>query len=132
MATNQIQRFGQKMIRLVGDYSHNISIKRFSKYLQQIFTFPIISEWKLLSCHSNQSCYPTGTKTQLFVPLVYRCYMRNLVRIGFMTSEEMPFENVDRRRTTDAWLYYKLSDILNHKFYVHCSTVFLFVCSIKI
>ena len=27
-----------------------------------------------------------------------------------MASEEMSFENVDRqRRTTDAWLYYKLT-----------------------
>ena len=28
-------------------------------------------------------------KTQLFVPSAYRCYMWNLVRIGFMASEEM-------------------------------------------
>ena len=28
-----------------------------------------------------------------------------------MASEEMSFENVDgRRRTTDAWLYYKFTD----------------------
>ena len=39
-------------------------------------------------------------KTHLFVPPAYRCYMRNLLRIGFMASEEMSFENVDGRRTT--------------------------------
>ena len=26
-----------------------------------------------------------------------------------MASEEMSFENVDDERTTDAWLYYKLT-----------------------
>ena len=51
-----------------------------------------------ISCHSNQSSYPIGTKTQFFVPPAYRCYMWNLVRIGFMFSEEMSFENVDGRR----------------------------------
>ena len=39
--------------------------------------------------------------------------MWNLVRIGCMASEEMPFENVDGRRwrttTTDACLHYKLT-----------------------
>ena len=33
--------------------------------------------------------------------------MWNLVRIGFMVSEEMSFENVDGQWTTDACLYYK-------------------------
>ena len=34
-----------------------------------------------------------------------------MARIGFMTSEEMSFENVDNDdgRTTDACLYYKLT-----------------------
>ena len=32
-----------------------------------------------------------------------------LVSIGFMASEEMSFENVDDRQTTDAHLYYKLT-----------------------
>ena len=37
-------------------------------------------------CHSNQGSYPIGTKqnTFIFVPPDYRCYMWNLVRIGFM------------------------------------------------
>ena len=29
------------------------------------------------------------------------------VRMGFMASEEMSFENIARRWTKDAWLYYK-------------------------
>ena len=33
----------------------------------------------------------------------------NLTSINFMGSEEMSFENVDRRRTTDALLYCKLT-----------------------
>ena len=28
-----------------------------------------------ISCHSNQSSYPIGIKTQLFIPPTYRCYM---------------------------------------------------------
>ena len=36
-------------------------------------------------------------------------YMWNMVRIGFTASEEMSFENVDTQ-TTDAYLYYKLTD----------------------
>ena len=64
-----------------------------------VFTF---SHYKS-SCHSNQSYYPFGTK-YLFVPPANRCYMRNLVRIGSMATEEMSFENVDRRRTEDGCL----------------------------
>ena len=62
-----------------------------------------------ISCHSNQSSYPTGTKTQLFVPPTYRCYMCNMERIGLTVSEEMSFENVDGRTdngwTTDTFIY---------------------------
>ena len=42
-----------------------------------------------------QTQFAGGIKTTLFVPPAYRCYMRNMVRIGFMASEEMSFENVD-------------------------------------
>ena len=50
----------------------------------------------------------------LFVPCAYRFYMWIMVRIGYMASEEMSFENVDGwrttdERTTDAWLYCKLT-----------------------
>ena len=36
--------------------------------------------------------------------------MWNMTRIGLVASEEMLFENVDDDgRTTDAWLYFKLT-----------------------
>ena len=71
-----------------------------------IFIFSHYNSMATISCHSNQSSYPIGTKkTLLFVPPAYRCYM---ARIGFMASKEMSFENVDDGRT-DACLYYKLT-----------------------
>ena len=51
-------------------------------------------------CHSNQSSYQIGIKTQLFVPLAYRCYIGNMEIIGFTAPEEMSFEKDDRRQTT--------------------------------
>ena len=62
-----------------------------------------------ISCHSNQSSYPIGTKNTTFLPPTYRCYMSNMKRIGLTASEEMSFENVDRR-TTDTFIYYKLTN----------------------
>ena len=59
------------------------------------FHFSHYKSMATISCHSNQSSYPIGTKTISFVPPTYRCYMRNMARIGFMASEEMSFENVD-------------------------------------
>ena len=38
----------------------------------------------------------------LFVPPIYRCYVWNMARIGFMASEEMLFENVDDGWTMDG------------------------------
>ena len=48
-----------------------------------------------ISCHSNQSSYPTGTKNTVIRVPNYRCYMWNMERIGFTASEEKSFENVD-------------------------------------
>ena len=64
-----------------------------------------------INCHSNQSSYPIGTKTILFAPPDYRCFMWNTARIGFMVSEEMGdvVWICWRRRRTDACLYYKLT-----------------------
>ena len=62
------------------------------------FHFSHYKSVETISFHSNQSSYPIGTKTQLFVPPASRCYTWNLVRIGFMASEEMSFENVDGHR----------------------------------
>ena len=94
-----------KFICFIEDYSMNISVKLLSKYLQwgsNKCQFPLFlyESMETISCHSNQSSYPIGTKTQLFVPPAYRCYMWNVERIGFTASEEMSFEKFDRRRTT--------------------------------
>ena len=64
-----------------------------------------------ISCHSNQSSYPTGIKSITFVPPTCRCYVCNMERIGLTASWEMSFENVDGRRTADACIlvYYKLT-----------------------
>ena len=77
------------------------------------FHFSHYKSMETISFHSNQSSYPIGTKTQLFVPHIYRCYMWNMERIGFTASEEKSFENVDDGRKdgrmTDACLYCKLT-----------------------
>ena len=39
------------------------------------FHFSQYKSMATISCHSNQSSYPIGTKTQLIVPAAYRCYM---------------------------------------------------------
>ena len=72
-----------------------------------ILFFPHYKSTATISCHSNQSSYLIGTKKkkQLYsFPPSYRYYMWNMVRIGFMASEETSFENVDdgRRRRTDG------------------------------
>ena len=67
-----------------------------------------------ISCHSNQSSYPTGIKNITFLPPTYRCFVCNMERIGLTASEEKSFENVDGRRTNGQWtpdncIYYKLT-----------------------
>ena len=62
------------------------------------FHFSHYKSIEIVSWHSNQSSFLIGTKTHLFLPPAYRCYMWNLVRIGFMASEEMSLENIDRWR----------------------------------
>ena len=74
-----------------------------------------------ISCHSNQSSYPskkkkTKKKKQLFFPPTYRCCMCNMRTIDPVVSEKV-FEIVDDGRTYDgrrtdddgAWVYYKLT-----------------------
>ena len=89
-----------KLIWIVEDYSRNITIKKNLNTCSGTakianFHFSHYKSMETINFHSNHSSYPIGTKTQLFVPPAYRCYMWNLVRIGFMTSEAMSFENVD-------------------------------------
>ena len=65
-----------------------------------IFIFPIVSQWQ-------PEFLPDWDKNNnnIITP-AYRCYILNIVRIGFMASVEMSFENVDdgRRRTDDGCL----------------------------
>ena len=67
------------------------------------FHFSHYKSVETISFHSNQSSYPIETKNKIIRSPrpAYRRYMWNLVRIGFMASEEMSFENVDGRRRTD-------------------------------
>ena len=51
-----------------------------------------------ISCHSNQSSYPTGIKNITFRSPYLRMVVCNMERIGLSVSEEMSFENVDGRR----------------------------------
>ena len=58
-----------------------------------------------VSCHSNQNSYPIEIK---------KCHYSlpqpiDAIRIGFMASEKMLFEDADRQTMSDAWLYYKLT-----------------------
>ena len=98
-----------KVIWNIEDYSINISVKKnqnIPNETENIVNF-LFSHYKskgTISCHSNQSSYPIGIKTQLFVPPTYRWYMWNMRRNGLTASEEMWFENVDRR-TDDGYLH---------------------------
>ena len=75
-----------------------------------IFIFPHYKSMATISCYSNQSSYPIGTKKKkkqyysfpLSIDAIYEIWRGS-------ASEEMSFENVDDGRTTDACLYYKLT-----------------------
>ena len=98
------------------DYSINISVKKIkypSMTLQKvsISTFPHYKAMENISCHSNQSSYPTGIKNNniTLCPLPVDAIIHvvcNMERIGLTTSEEMSFETVDGR--TDAGCLYIL------------------------
>ena len=79
-----------KFIWIVEDYSRNISVK---KNLNICNETAKIANFHFSHCKSMNGNYVAKVlirlkqKTQLFVPPAYRCYMWNLVRIGFMASE---------------------------------------------
>ena len=50
-----------------------------------------------------------GLFEQIFVPLSHRSSMWNLTLIDPVVSEEKMFKECGRRRTTDAYLSYKLT-----------------------
>ena len=83
-------------------------LKKESKYLQwDSFHFSYYKSVETISCHSNQSSYPIGTKKHncSFPPSIDAiCGIWEK-----SASEEKSFENVDDGRTTDACLYYKLT-----------------------
>ena len=68
-----------------------------------------------ISFHSNQSSYPTGKKQTYFLFPLPIDAIWNMERICLTASEEMSFENVDRRRTDegrwtpDTCLYYNIT-----------------------
>ena len=59
------------------------------------FDFSHYKSMENISCHSNQSSYPTKIKNTIYV------YIR--------ASEEKLFENVDDGWMTDTCIYYKLT-----------------------
>ena len=58
-----------------------------------------------ISCHSNQSSYPTGT----FHSPTYRCYVSNMEHISLTVSEVFTDGQTTGGRTPDACIYYKLT-----------------------
>ena len=70
-----------------------------------IFIFSYYKSMAAISCIATRVLIRLGQKTILFVPPIHRFYMWTMVRIGFMASEEMSFENVDDgRKTKDGWM----------------------------
>ena len=95
-----------KIIWIVKDYSRNISEKKNLNICSEtanIATFHLshYKSMETISCHSNQSPYPIGTKNTIICSPHLKCYMWNIERIGFTASEKKSIENVDGR--TDAW-----------------------------
>ena len=60
------------------------------------FHFSHYKSMETISCHRTRVLIRLGQKTILFIP--HRCYVWNMVKISFMTSEETSFENVDDGR----------------------------------
>ena len=108
-STNQIKRFRRSHMKRGGLLNNHICTKNTNipNGSEEIvnFHFSHYKSMETISCHNNQSSYPTGKK-KLFVALTCRCYVCNMERIGHTASEEMSFENVDGR--TDARCLYIL------------------------
>ena len=71
-STNQIKLFGQRVVCNMEDYSINISVKKKSNISSETaetvnFQFSHYKSMETISCHSNQSSYPTATKNTTFV-----------------------------------------------------------------
>ena len=90
---------------------NKIQISPMTQEKLSISNFSYYKSVETISCHSNQSSYPTGIKKHNFsfpLPVDAMC---NMERIRLTASEEMSFENIDG--WTDAGclyvLYYKLT-----------------------
>ena len=82
------------------------------------FHFSHYKSMETISCHSNQSSYPIGTKkkTQLFVPPIYRFYMWNMKESASRLQRRSLLKMLTDGgrtdgRTTNACLYYKLTQV---------------------
>ena len=97
MTTNQSQQFGKKtdMVDrgILKKHLCNISADHIA--INANFHFSHYKSMATVSSYSIQSSFPNGTKRHYSFPLGSRCYMQNLVRIGFVASEEMSFENIE-------------------------------------
>ena len=70
------------------------------------FPFSHFKSIATISCHSNHSSYPIGTKNT--VPLAYRCYV--WIWSGSWLQRKCCLKMLmDDRRTMDVCLYYKLT-----------------------
>ena len=73
-----------------------------------IYTFSIISQWKLYVAIATRVLIRMEEKHNYLLPSP--CYMYSLERISLTGSEEKSLENVDGRRALpDACIYYKLT-----------------------
>ena len=92
-----------KFIWIIEDYSRNISVKNLNtcsetaKIANFHFNHYSCKSMETVAILASRVLIRLEQKTQLFVPPAYRCYIWSLVRIGFIASEEMSFENVDGR-----------------------------------
>ena len=96
----------EKSYKINGVVLQQLLNKHFCKKNQNIpnetekivnFLFSYYKSMGTISCHSNQSSYPIGTKNTTFsspyLKMLYVKYEKNRPT----ASEEMSFENVDRR-----------------------------------
>ena len=84
-------------IWIVEDYSRNISVKKHINIYSETakianLHFSHFKSTGTISCHSNQSSYPIGTKNTI---------IRNLVRICFMSSGDVIWKCW--QTTTEGW-----------------------------
>ena len=80
------------------DYSINISVKKKSNISSETaetvnFQFSHYKSMETISCHSNQSSYPTGIKNTSFVEANVLSYMPSFSFIPLVVSEKKIFKH---------------------------------------